>query len=66
MTDSSTAYISQMLAAIVGIEIEIDRLVGKFKLSQNKTSADVNGATASLDALGQSALANSMRNHSND
>lgn len=66
MTDSSTAYISQMLAAIVGIEIEIDRLVGKFKLSQNKTSADVNEATAALDTLGQSALANSMRNHSND
>ncbi|MEH6368021.1 MULTISPECIES: FMN-binding negative transcriptional regulator [Pseudomonadaceae] len=61
MTDSSADYISQMLAAIVGIEIEIERLVGKFKLSQNKAATDIAGAAAGLEARGQAGLARSMR-----
>lgn len=61
MTDSSPDYISQMLAAIVGIEIEIERLVGKFKLSQNKDAADRAGAAAALDTRGRGALAQQMR-----
>ena len=61
MTDSSPDYISQMLAAIVGIEIDIERLVGKFKLSQNKTATDVAGAVDALDSLGQQRLADTMR-----
>jgi transcriptional regulator len=61
MTDSSADYISQMLAAIVGIEIEIERLVGKFKLSQNKTPADIAGAAAGLESLGKPGLAQSVR-----
>jgi transcriptional regulator len=61
MTDSSPEYISQMLAAIVGIEIEIDRLVGKFKLSQNKAAADVSGAVDALDTRGQGTLGHCMR-----
>ncbi len=61
MTDSSADYISQMLAAIVGIEIEIERLVGKFKLSQNKAPADIAGAAAGLESARQSGLAQSMR-----
>jgi len=61
MTDSSPDYISQMLAAIVGIEIDIERLVGKFKLSQNKAAADVAGAVEALDERGQQTLADTMR-----
>lgn len=61
MTDSSADYISQMLAAIVGIEIEIERLVGKFKLSQNKAAADVAGVVDLLNARGQQTLADAMR-----
>ena len=60
MTDSSPEYISQMLAAIVGIEIEIDRLVGKFKLSQNKAPEDIAGAAAGLARGGHTALAELM------
>ena len=63
MTDSSREYISQMLAAIVGIEIEIDRLVGKSKLSQNKTPEDVAGAADGLARGGQAALAKAMGAH---
>ena len=36
MGDSSPEYIDGMLEAIVGIEIAIDRLEGKSKLSQNR------------------------------
>ena len=60
MTDSSPEYISEMLAAIVGIEIEIDRLVGKFKLSQNKALEDIAGAAAGLARGGHTALAELM------
>jgi transcriptional regulator len=34
-------YMDKMLAAIVGFEIRITRLTGKFKLSQNRPAADV-------------------------
>ncbi len=60
MTDSSPDYISQMLAAIVGIEIEIERLVGKFKLSQNKSAEDIAGAAQALEGSGKAALAQAM------
>lgn len=61
MTDSSPDYISEMLAKIVGIEIDIERLLGKFKLSQNKAAADVAGVVDALDVRGQQTLADSMR-----
>jgi transcriptional regulator len=40
MTDAPKDYIDTMLKAIVGIEIEITRLDGKFKLSQNRELRD--------------------------
>ncbi|MEM5434189.1 FMN-binding negative transcriptional regulator [Paraburkholderia diazotrophica] len=49
MGDAPADYISQMLGAIVGIEIEITKLTGKWKLSQNKASADRRGAAAALN-----------------
>ncbi len=60
MTDSSPDYIARMLAAIVGIEIEIERLIGKFKLSQNKTPQDVAGAVDALAHSGHAELAAAM------
>ncbi|MFO6378866.1 FMN-binding negative transcriptional regulator, partial [Pseudomonas aeruginosa] len=48
MTDGPADYIDEMLRLIVGIEIEITRLVGKFKLSQNKEARDIRGASAAL------------------
>lgn len=61
MTDSSAEYISQMLAAIVGIEIELTRLEGKFKLSQNKDARDIQGAADGLQQQGKLQLAADMR-----
>jgi transcriptional regulator len=60
MTDSSPEYIEQMLAAIVGIEIELTRLEGKFKLSQNKDARDVEGAARGLQAQDKQPLAEQM------
>ena len=40
MSDSAKEYIDQMLTAIVGIEIRITRIVGKWKLSQNREGRD--------------------------
>jgi transcriptional regulator len=55
MGDAPRDYIDQMLAAIVGIEIEVTRLVGKAKLSQNKTDADRRGAADGLRRRGNDA-----------
>ncbi|MDX7922559.1 FMN-binding negative transcriptional regulator [Aeromonas media] len=60
MADAPRDYIEAMVQAVVGIEIEIDRLVGKFKLSQNKEAAERQGAANTLQARGQTALAEAM------
>jgi transcriptional regulator len=48
MGDAPADYIAQMLGAIVGLEIEVTRLVGKWKLGQNKEAADRRGAADTL------------------
>ncbi|HSG79911.1 MAG TPA: FMN-binding negative transcriptional regulator, partial [Acidimicrobiia bacterium] len=40
MADSPAEYIDMMLAAIVGIDVVIERVVGKCKLSQNREARD--------------------------
>lgn len=50
VSDAPEAYIDKMLGAIVGIEIEVTRLEGKFKLSQNRSAADRAGVAAGLAA----------------
>jgi transcriptional regulator len=60
MGDSPTEFIDMLLKAIVGIEIEITRLVGKSKLSQNKEVRDLLGAGNALKALGNDAIGDAM------
>ncbi|MFQ2282601.1 FMN-binding negative transcriptional regulator [Aeromonas dhakensis] len=60
MTDAPRDYLEAMVQAVVGIEIEITGLVGKFKLGQNKEAADRLGAANALQERGQSALAEAM------
>ncbi|HTR06745.1 MAG TPA: FMN-binding negative transcriptional regulator [Paraburkholderia sp.] len=50
MGDAPADYLTQMLGAIVGLEIEVTKLVGKWKLSQNRTQADILGAANTLGA----------------
>ena len=61
MADAPRDYIEAMVQAVVGIEIEVSQLVGKFKLSQNKEEGDRQGAVDALQAKGQTALAAAMQ-----
>jgi transcriptional regulator len=63
MGDSPQAFINELLAAIVGLEIGITRLVGKFKLGQNREARDVLGAAHALKARGQNAVGDPMLQH---
>jgi transcriptional regulator len=49
MRDLPQAYLEAMLRGIVGIEIEISRLEGKFKLSQNRPASDRPRIIAALE-----------------
>ena len=51
VTDAPADYIQAMLKAIVGVELPIRRLEGKWKASQNKTDADREGVVAGLTKL---------------
>jgi transcriptional regulator len=46
--DAPAEYVSAMVAGIVGFEVRVTSLEGKWKLSQNKSEADVAGVIAAL------------------
>jgi transcriptional regulator len=46
--DAPVDYIENLLGAIVGIRIEITRLEGKWKVSQNRPAADREGVVSAL------------------
>ncbi|MCU1399622.1 MAG: FMN-binding negative transcriptional regulator [Acidimicrobiales bacterium] len=48
VTDTPEGYIENTARSIVGIELQITRLEGKHKLSQNRSVADVDGTIAGL------------------
>ena len=48
MGDAPQQYLSERLKEIVGIEIKIERLEGKWKMSQNRPEADRAGVVAGL------------------
>jgi transcriptional regulator len=52
MRDLPAAYVRSMLKGIVGLEIAVTRLEGKYKLSQNRPAADRPGIIAALEAQG--------------
>ena len=59
--DAPTEYIAGELRAIVGVEVLIDRVEGKFKLNQNRSRADVEGVIAGLHVEGKLELAEAMK-----
>ena len=64
MQDLPGPYVQSMLKGIVGIEIAVTRLEGKFKLSQNRPAADRPRIIGALDARGDpesAAVADLMR-----
>ncbi|MGH2513429.1 MAG: FMN-binding negative transcriptional regulator, partial [Candidatus Limnocylindrales bacterium] len=59
--DAPGPYIAGQLRAIVGVELRIERLEAKAKLSQNRSAADIDGVIAGLDEIGRADLAEVMR-----
>ena len=57
VTDAPEDFVEGMLKGIVGIEIPIARLEGKWKVSQNRPAADRTGVAAGLRAAGGSVRA---------
>jgi len=51
MEDAPSDYIDAMIRGIVGVELPISRIEGKWKLSQNRKARDREGVVAGLDAL---------------
>jgi transcriptional regulator len=48
VSDAPADYIDGLLRAIVGIEMRIERIEGKWKMGQNRPEADRRGAVAGL------------------
>ena len=49
VTDAPADFIEKMVTAVVGIEISITRLVGKWKLGQNRSISDRVGVVEALE-----------------
>ena len=62
MGDAPAPYLQKMLGAIVGLEIDVERLEGKFKLSQNHQASDRQALMNTLESTGQPAMAQAMKN----
>lgn len=59
--DAPEAYIAGQVKAIVGVEIVIDRVEGKVKLSQNRSDEDIAGAIEGLEDRGEHRVSAAMR-----
>jgi len=60
VTDAPAAYIDSLVRAIVGFEIMIESLEGKWKLSQNRSAADQGGVRDGLERDGHGDMARLM------
>ena len=63
-SDAPADYVDGLQRAIVGVELVVDRLEGKRKLSQNRSDDDRAGAAAGMAASGlrgSDAAASAMR-----
>jgi transcriptional regulator len=58
--DAPAAFVTGQLRAIVGVELRISRIEAKWKLSQNRSAADVDGVVAGLRADGAFAAADAV------
>jgi len=57
VSDAPAEYVDAMVKAIVGIEIPVARLLGKWKTSQNQSAADREGVVRGLREQGDPAAA---------
>ena len=57
VSDAPADYVEKLLGAIVGVEIPVTRMLGKWKFSQNRSTADRQGVIAGLERDGTAAQA---------
>jgi transcriptional regulator len=57
VTDAPASFIDAQINGIVGLEIEIRRIEGKWKVSQNRPEADRRGVAAGFEASGDASMA---------
>jgi transcriptional regulator len=55
VSDAPDAFVAAQIKGIVGVEIPIARLEGKWKVSQNRPAVDQNGVSNGLRGLGDDA-----------
>jgi len=51
VADAPSEYVENMTKAIVGVEIAMERIEGKWKVNQNRSAEDRQGVMAGLDGL---------------
>lgn len=66
MSDAPSDYIAAELKEIIGIEIEIQHMIGKFKLSQNRDQSDAVNVVNNLEKQGQIQLAEAVKQYIED
>ncbi len=64
--DAPQAFVEAQLRAIVGLEIPIDRIEGKWKLSQNRSAADRAGVAEGYEVEGLAEMAAAVREAGTD
>ncbi|MGU3667132.1 FMN-binding negative transcriptional regulator [Methylobacterium sp. A49B] len=65
VSDAPEPFVAGQLRALVGVEIPITRIEGKWKMSQNRPEADRHGVIAGFRAEGASDLAGLVAERSN-
>ena len=63
VSDAPERYIEMQKRAIVGIEIVIEDIRGKWKVSQNRSDADIAGVAEGYETGGDSAMAEIVRRY---
>ncbi len=57
VSDAPASFVNSQLRGIVGVEITLTELTGKWKVSQNRAEADRRGVVEGLAAEGREAMA---------
>jgi transcriptional regulator len=61
--DAPERFVEGQLRAIVGLEVAVRRIDAKFKLSQNRPEADIDGVVAGLRSVGDERAAAAVQAH---
>ncbi|MEO0435695.1 MAG: FMN-binding negative transcriptional regulator [Pseudomonadota bacterium] len=61
--DAPAEFTSSMIRGIVGIELAIREIKGKWKVSQNRPQEDIKGVVSGLSDAGKDAIANQVAQH---